>query len=196
MADVVQVFGLALPEEELDRRIRVLTALQCRLGVLLKDVLDLSGPVGDSLLQKGTLILGGRLLGGGYIVGRQRKLGSAIDVTDSDVGVGQENVEIVHQILRNELRHVHHVVRVAKNGQVNIVTDEVEIGKNIFVELHEDNLFVNVFIVDVALLTFGAGSDPEAQKGLLLDLVRGGRRVQERDGVRFHCDGEQVHLVS
>jgi hypothetical protein len=27
-------------------------------------------------------------------------------------------------------------------------------------------------------------------------LVRGGRRVQERDGVRFHCDGEQVHLVS
>jgi hypothetical protein len=196
VADVVQVFGLALPEEELNRGIRVLAALQSRLGVLLKDILDLSGPVRDGLLQKVTLILGGRLLGGGYIVGRQWKLGSAIDVTDGDVGVGQENVELVHQILGDELGHVHHVVRVAENGQVNIVTDEVKIGKNIFVELHENNLFVDIFVVDVQLLTFGAGSDTKAQEGLLLDLLRAGGSVQENNLVRLLSDGEQVHLVS
>lgn len=93
-------------------------------------------------------------------------------MTDGNIGVGKENVELVHEILGNKLRHVHDVVGVAENGQVNIVADEVEIGKDILVELHEDNFFVDIFVVDVDVLTFGASPDSEAQKSLLLDLVR------------------------
>ena len=47
MADLVQVFGLALPELNLGERARVLVVLEGVFRVLLKYILDLLLPVDD-----------------------------------------------------------------------------------------------------------------------------------------------------
>jgi hypothetical protein len=58
LADLVQVFGLALPEVELGKRAGVLVVLEGILGVLLEDVLDLLLPVNDGSLKNVSLIFG------------------------------------------------------------------------------------------------------------------------------------------
>jgi hypothetical protein len=98
LANVVQVVTLSLPEVKLGGRVGVLTVLQVLLRVFLEDVLDLLGPMGDGLLQQVTLVLGRRLLRTGDVVGRQWKLGSSHHVTNGNVGVSQEDVELVHEI--------------------------------------------------------------------------------------------------
>jgi len=195
LANVVQVVRFPLPEVELGCRIRMLTVLKVLLWVFLKNILDLLGPVGDSLFQEGAFVLGRRLLGAGDVVWRQWKLGASHDVSNGNVGVSQEDVELVHEILGNELRHVHHVQGVAENGKVDIVTDEVEIRKNVSGELHEDDLFIDVVIVDVEFFTFGAGPDSEDKKSLLLDHVGGWWCVEELDFVWFVVESKQEHLV-
>jgi len=116
LADVVEVVRLVLPEGQLNERIGVLTALEGALGILLEHVLDLLGPVSNGLLEETTLVLARRLLRGGDIVRREWQLRAALDLTNGDVGVGQEDMELVHEILGNELRHVHDIEGVAEDG--------------------------------------------------------------------------------
>ena len=49
LANAVQVITLVSPEAELFHGVGVLTVLQCVLGVLLQDVLDLTAPLHDSI---------------------------------------------------------------------------------------------------------------------------------------------------
>jgi hypothetical protein len=58
LADLVQVFGLALPEFNLSERVRVFVVLECVFGVLLEHVFDLLLPVDDRSFQNVCLVLG------------------------------------------------------------------------------------------------------------------------------------------
>jgi hypothetical protein len=105
-------------------------------------------------------------------------------------------VELVHEILGNELGHVHDVQGVAENGQVDIVADEIEIREDISAELHEDDLFIDVLLVDIEFFTFGAGPDAKTDESLLLDLLRGRWGVEEGDLFTLQLACEQEHAVA
>jgi hypothetical protein len=53
----------------------------------------------DSVLQKLGFVFAGCLFTGGDVIGGKRQKGSALDLTDGDVGVGHEDVESIHQVL-------------------------------------------------------------------------------------------------
>jgi hypothetical protein len=95
------------------------------LGVLLEDVLDLARPVDDGQLEELRLVLARGLLAGCDIIRRLGKEGSALNLTNSYVGVSQENMELVHQILGDQVGPPHHVQGVAEDWQVNLVTYQV-----------------------------------------------------------------------
>lgn len=123
-------------------------------------------------------------------------MGSAINVTNGNVSVSQEDVELVHEIFGNKLGHVHDVQGVAKNWQVNVMTDEVKVCENISAELHEDDFGADVVFINDDILTFLGASDTKAQQSLLLDGVRGWRTGLESQEVCLILDGKQEHLVT
>jgi len=152
--------------------------------------------VGDGLLEEATLVLARRLLRRGDVVRRERQLRAALHLTNGDVGVRQEDVELVHEVLGNELRHVHDVQRVAEHGQVDLVTQEEQVLEGLLVDLHEDDFLVDVGLINVDLLSFGGLADAEAQQHLLLDRVGGWRLKLELEGLSTGGDREEEEAVA
>lgn len=174
----------------------MLTAFEGALRILLQHVLDLLGPMGNGLLEETTLVLARRLLRRGDIVRRQRQLRAALDLTNGDVGVRQEDVELVHEILGNELRHVHDVERIAKNRQIDLVTEQVEVLENLLVELHEDELIFHIVLINVHFFALGGLTHTETQEDLFLDLVGRWRLKLELEGLSTDGDREEVQAVT
>ena len=191
LADVVEVVRLVLPEGELDERIGVLAALEGALRILLQHILDLLGPVGNGLLEETTLVLARRFLRGGDIVRREWQLRAALDLTNGDVGVSQEDMELVHEILGNELRHVHDVEGVSEDREVDLVTEQVEVLERLLVELHEDDFALNIVLVNVHLLALSGLADTETKEDLLLDLLGSWRLKLELEGLSASGDCEE-----
>ena len=171
LADGDEILALILPEINLGDWIWVLSVLECALWVSLEHLLDLLAPVDDGSLEQLGLVLAGGLLAGGDIIGREREKGSALHLTDGDVGVGEEPVELVHEILGDKVGPAHHVKRVAEDWHEHLVTDEMEILQDLLVQLHKNDLLVDVVHGDLEGLRQSLGrSGSEAENNLLLDI--------------------------
>jgi len=170
LADLVKVLALVLPEFNFYKWIGMVTVLECALWVLLEDILDLSSPVDDGTLEELGFVLARGLLAGSNIIWGSWEEGTSLDLTDGDVGVGQEDVELVHQVLGNEVGPSHHVEWVAEYGQVDLVTEHVEVIKNLFVDFHEDHLLVDIVRGDddwLASVLLGWWSSSKDKKAFL-----------------------------
>ena len=191
-----EVLTLIFPEVDLNQWIWVVSFLQGVLWVLLQHILDLLGPVVDSVLQKCGLILAGCFLTGGDIVGWQRQKCSAFDLTDGDVGVGQEDVESIHQILGHKVGPSNHVKWVSENWHVDSATHSVDIGKDFLGDFHEHDLLGNVGIIKFSStlnLFLGSGSDD--QDALLLNGSWAWCFRLESDHVSASWHSEDEHIV-
>ena len=103
-------------------------------------------------------------------------------------------MELVHEVFRNELGHVHHVSRVAKHWQVNFITEGVQVLEDLPVNLHEENFLGAVLLVNVHLLAITARLvNTLTEHDFLLDLVKSWHLKLELDLVGTCWDGEQVH---
>ena len=91
------------------------------LRVLTELSLDLLGPMANGRLENGGLILGRGLLGLSHVGGRQGQTCSTLDQAQGHLGVGQELVEVVHQILAHQVGPADLVKGVSKNGQENVL---------------------------------------------------------------------------
>ena len=125
LADGVQVLALVLPELNLSDGAGVDCLFKGLLRVLAKLSLDLSCPVADGVLEDGGLVFGGGLLRLGDISGRQRQVCLAVDETHSDLSVGQELMELLHQVLADQVGPANLIERVAKNGQENFLNTDI-----------------------------------------------------------------------
>ena len=121
LADGVEVGALVLPELELGGGVGVVSLLEGLLGVLAKLSLDLLGPVADGTLEHRSLVLRAGLLVLGDIGGRQGQRGLTLHQPERHLGVGEELVELVHQVLANQVGPADLVERVAQNGQENFL---------------------------------------------------------------------------
>lgn len=142
-ADGVEVLGLVLPEVDLGGGEGVVTVLERVLGVLLKHVLNLLLPVDNSGFEDVGLVFGGGAVAVGHVRWGQRKQGLTLDLADGDVGVSEEGVEFLHKVLADEVGKVHLVEGVVQNGKEDLLASQVEVLKNWFVQLHEDDLVGN-----------------------------------------------------
>ena len=124
----------------------------------------------------------------------KRKHGSSFNLTDSDVGVGQENMESIHEILGNQVRPSNHVEWVTKHWHVNVLTDTVEVLKDVLVNFHEDDLLRHVAVIEFTTSwNFFLRSSSKNQDALLLDLIRAWCFGEELDIVSSLWDGKAEH---
>lgn len=200
IADRVKVLSLALPEGEFDEWVWMVAVLERALWVLLEHILDLSGPVDDGALEELGFVLTRGLLAGSYIIWRLGQHGTSLDLTDGDIGVGQEDVELVHQVLGDEVGPSHHVEWVAEDGQVDLVTEQEEIVENRLVELHEDHLLIDVVWGDddwLANILLGWRSGSEDKKAFLGHqlLVWGLQREDDVVRAGWSSEKEEVHSL-
>lgn len=95
------------------------------LGVLTKLSLDLSGPVADGVLEDGGLVFGGGLLGLGDVSRRQRQVSLAVDETHGDLSVGEELMELLHEVLADQIGPANLIQGVAENGQEDFLNTDI-----------------------------------------------------------------------
>lgn len=170
LADLVEVLALVLPEFNFYEWVWVVTVLECALWVLLEHILDLPSPVDDGTLEELGFVLARGLLAGSNIIWWSWQESTSLNLTDGDIGVGQEDVELVHQVLGNEVGPSHHVEWVAEYGQVDLVTEQIEVIKNLLVDFHEDHLLVDVVGGDddwLASILLGWWSSSKDKKAFL-----------------------------
>jgi hypothetical protein len=178
LADLVQVLRLRLPELKLGQGVGVLVVLESVLGVLLEHVLDLLLPVDDGSFQDVSLVLGRGALRRGHVAGGKGQQGAALDLANGDVGVSQELVELVHQVLADKVRPANLVHGVAEHGKEHLKAGVVEVLEDGAVELHEDDLILNA---SGEARFFGLRAGFNDQKSLALDFYGCGRIQQEFD---------------
>ena len=75
--------------------------LEGLLGVFPQLSLDLLGPVAESVLQNGGLVLRGSLLVLGDVSRWQWEISLTLNQSQRDLSVGQELVELLHEVLGN-----------------------------------------------------------------------------------------------
>jgi hypothetical protein len=61
----------------------------------------------------------------GGVSGWKWEESSSLDLANGNVGVGEEGVELLHQVLADEVRQVNLVERVAKYGQEDLLKYQV-----------------------------------------------------------------------
>jgi hypothetical protein len=185
-ADGVQVGALVFPEVDFGKRIRVHGLLEGLLGVLTELSLDLFGPVADSVLEHGGLVLGRGLLRLGHVRGGQRQGSPALDQAEGDLGVGEELMELLHEVLADQVGPADLVEGVSQNGKEDFLAGCVEVAEGLSSDFHVDhfvfnarrevNLSVLIFLRDLL-----AGFDE--QQGLPLDSFGIGRHRGHGDHV-------------
>lgn len=67
------------------------------------------------------LVLGGGALAVCHVRGRQGQQGAALHLADGHVGVGEERVELLHQVLAHEVGEVHLVQGVVQDGKEHLL---------------------------------------------------------------------------
>ena len=77
--------------------------LEGSLWVFAEFSLDLLGPVADRILKNSCLVFGGGLLGVSDVLGREGQVGFTFNQAQGDLGVGEELVELLHQVLRHQV---------------------------------------------------------------------------------------------
>ena len=117
----VQIISLVLPEVDLSVRTWVVSRLQGGLRVLLQHVLDLAGPGDDGALKDVSLVLVALVVISGDVRCWQREESSSLHLPDCDVNLAQEEVEFIHEVLRNKVAPSNLILGVAKNGVEDIV---------------------------------------------------------------------------
>ena len=200
LANLVKVLALVLPEFNFYKWVWVVTVLECALWVLLEHILDLPSPVDDGTLEELGFVLARGLLAGSNIIWWSWQESTSLDLTDGDVGVGQEDVELVHQVLGNEVGPSHHVEWVAEYGQVDLVTEQIEVIKNLLVDFHEDHLLVDVvggddyWFASILLGWWSGSEDKKAFLGhkLFVWWLQGEDNVI---GTGWRSEEEQVHAL-
>lgn len=102
-------------------------------GVLLQHILYLLLPVDDGGCTRGQirswrltfqdvgLVLAGGAVAVGHVGGRQGQQRGALDLPHRDVGVRQERMEFLHQVLAHQIRQVHLVERVAQDRKEHLL---------------------------------------------------------------------------
>ena len=104
-------------------------------------------------------------------------------------------MELVHQVLCNQVRDLEHVQWIAKDWHIDLITDKMEVFKDLSVDLNEDDLFVNVGCIDRDWIVLWIGwLRSQDQENLLLDFVQRRRVIQEHELVRTHRKGKQEHV--
>ena len=99
----------------------MLVVLESILGVLLEHVLDLLLPMDDRSFQDVRFVLRRSALRGGHVARGKGQKGAALDLANGDVGVSQELVEFVHQVLGDEVRPANLVHGVAEHGKEHLL---------------------------------------------------------------------------
>ena len=61
----------------------------------------------------------------GHIRGRERKKSLSLNLTHSDVGVGEETVELLHEVLGDKFAQVDLVEWVVEDGEEHFLYTEV-----------------------------------------------------------------------
>jgi len=144
LVNSIEIGRLISPEVNLSDGVRVLSVLKSHLGVSLEHRFDLLSPVDNGSLKKDSFVFAGGGGTGGDVIGWKREESSSLDLSDGDVSVGQEDMELVHEILGDEIGPPNHVDWVSKDWHEDLVTDLVKIVHDSFVDLHEDDLTVDV----------------------------------------------------
>ena len=72
---------------------------------------------------------------------------SSLDLTNRNISVGQEDMELVHEIFGHEIGPSDHVHWVSKDRHEHLATDLVEIVHNNLVHLHKDNLILDIVLI-------------------------------------------------
>jgi hypothetical protein len=116
-ADGVEVLTLVSPEVKFNVGVGVVTHLERVFGVLLEDVLDLTAPLDNGVLEDDGLVLGRSSVGGSDVTLGKRKDGLSLDQTDGDHCVCKEAVELVHEVLAHQVTPSNLVEGVAENGK-------------------------------------------------------------------------------
>ena len=62
--------------------------------------------------------------------------------------MSQKDVEFVHEVLGDQVGPSHHIERVGEDWAVHLITNGVEIIKNLLVDFHYDDLLSNIIHVD------------------------------------------------
>lgn len=171
--DAVQVLGFVPPELDFGGGERVSTALERVLGVLLEDVLDLLLPVNNGGFKSVSLIFGRAAVRLSHIGGRERQESLTLNLTHSDVGVGEEAVELLHEVLGDKFAQVNLVEWVVEDGKEHFLACCVEVFKNWFVQLHENDLVGNIFRKWTGLGASLHNDERLLRDGLLLWRING-----------------------
>jgi len=190
LADGDEVLGLVSPEVDLGDGVWVLSVLQSALWVSLQDLLDLLRPVDDGTFEQLGFVLAGSLLTRGHIIWWKGKECSSFHLADGDVGVSEETVELVHEILGHEVGPPKHVEWVAHDWHEDLVTDQVEVLQDLLVQFHEDDLFLDVGHGDLERLWGGLWrSGSQAENNLLLHCCWWVSKVTDwGTGGVLHCE--------
>mmetsp|Transcript_90029 Transcript_90029/g.275599 ORF Transcript_90029/g.275599 Transcript_90029/m.275599 type:complete len:618 (-) Transcript_90029:177-2030(-) len=181
--DRIQVVGLALPELDLRRGLRVLAVPQHHIGILLEDVADLLRPRDDRALENVDAVLAGgelcdaaaRLRVAARGQGLPRWLGQQslpLGQAARDMHLRKEHVVFAHDVLPDEIRPAALVGGVHQRGHVNGLAINVQLLHHVLCQLQE-----NDGVSDVVLRDFAVRPQSVHDDDFLAHLLLGGQFV-------------------
>jgi hypothetical protein len=103
--------------------------------------------VNDSSFKKDCFVFTGSSGTGGDVTRWQRKECSSFDLSNGNVSMGQEDMELVHEIFGDEIGPSDHVDRVSEDRHEYFATDLIEIVHDNLVNFHENNFILDIILV-------------------------------------------------
>lgn len=97
--NLVKILSLIIPELKFSEWSRIISRLECGLGVLLKNVLYLSCPSIDGGFQNVSLIFIGLDCVSSDVLRREWEVSPTLDLTICDLYLCEEDIEFIHKIL-------------------------------------------------------------------------------------------------